>query len=114
MFGLISTKDLYLLSLQKVEKIDREVLGETKIYYRNEKIYVFGRKVLGNFIDVFNETEYFNVTHVGKLKIGMFAVTDAVPVLAEFKYVPKNILLEKLQKLNPCIFKSSERKLKID
>jgi len=106
---IISTKNLYLCELRKIIKEEYNILTTaTKIYYADEKKYVFAIKsrpwTYDKFTDVFTGTVYLKYDN-GELSCGEWCVRESTPVITDHKFVSLSILSQALRELNPTFFK---------
>lgn len=79
MFGLISTKDLYVLELRTIEKYEYPSIDERITYYSSDKYYVLAKKISSfDYKDVFTKSTY--ETSYLSFKVGSVVVRKSIPL----------------------------------
>lgn len=99
MFGMVSTKDLYLVMLQQVRRIEQK--GHyTNIYYNDDKLYAFAyKKTVKDYVDFFTGTEYCRWDSYFVVE-GQYVVRTAKPIITEKKQISVSFLKQQLNELN--------------
>lgn len=104
MFGLISTKNLYLLKLDMVTKYIFINFDLGKYSLANNPRFTLARKDSTEYVDVFTNTEYSDRRYEGKE-----TVIEASSIITTRKYITTKEANLILQELNPTYLK--EKKL---
>lgn len=111
MFGTVSTKNLYLVMMNPIIKMER--YGFEKIYScGDDSVYAFAyKKDDDTYIDFFTHTVYkrFNCM----TEKGDYVVRWAKPLIIDRKRVPISVLRESLAELNDIsLEEKSKQKIK--
>lgn len=105
MFGLISTKNLYLLKLDMVKKYNYINFDLGQYWLANTPRFTLAKKDgLFDYVDVFTNTKYSNDRYEGKE-----TVVEARSIITARKYITTKEANFILQELNPTYLK--EKKL---
>lgn len=102
---IISTKDLYLLKLNMVEKYDYINFDLGKYWLANNSRFTLNKKDdLFDYVDVFTDTQYSDSCEEGKE-----TMVEARSIITTSKYITTKEANFILQELNPTYLK--EKKL---
>lgn len=105
MFGLISTKNLYLLKLDMVEKSEFIDFGLRNYIFANNPRFTLAKKDgLFDYVDVFTKTKYSDRRYEGRETL-----VEARSIITTRKYITTKEANFILQELNPTYLK--EKKL---
>ena len=111
----VSTKDLYLLELRKVIKVEVIDSNETSriSYYSQDSKYACGRKskYYNKYTDVFTKTTYISNEYTDK--VGTWVVVESRPMLTDRKHVNKKAIKSALDEFNGIVKEKSKTKQKI-
>ena len=104
MFGLINTKNLYLLKLDLVKKYDYINYDLGQYWLANTPRFILAKKY-GSFdyVDVFTNTKYSNARYEGKE-----TVIEARSIITTRKYITTKEANLILQELNPTYLKEKK------
>lgn len=98
MFGMISTKDLHLIMMKPITRIEYGI--DTTYHYGEENLYAYAyKKDDTTYIDCFTKTRYQRCDGIG-IKTGDYAIIWAQPVVTEHKIIPISVLKETLEEIN--------------
>lgn len=110
-FNLISTKNLYLVTLKQL--VDVEV--DTKKWWVTNYImskrceYVICKKKGNRYYDIFTNTEYKLIQHTEQ---GEYGVRSSMPLTYEKKFISSNELADKLKEIREQSDNSHELNIK--
>ncbi len=104
MFGLISTKGLYLLKLDMIEKYEYINFDLGKYWLANKPRFTLARKEFFGYEDIFTGTHYSDSRKEGKETI-----VEARSIITTRKYITTKEATFILQKLNPTYLKEKKR-----
>lgn len=111
MFNRISTKNLYLLELSFIEKVEWYGLLRYKQYFSNQRRYILGKKISDKrYVDVFTKTEY--KTNDDIYDSNRECITRSASVITTRKYITKDQATYILKELNPTYLPEQPKVLK--
>lgn len=98
MFGLINTKDLYLVKLDIISHSD--IIYENgryfeKFYLASNSRYALAKKNMNEYIDIFTGTKY-STLHI----VGSEVIVKASPIITNKSYITNEEAFYILQELN--------------
>lgn len=106
MFNLISTKNLYLVELVRVKKIERNKIW----YYDDSKRYTLAKKEsFFYYTDIFTHTRYNQKNYVS---CGEECINNAKAIITDKRFLSKKELIYIMQELNPTYISQKTKKLK--
>ena len=109
MFGLISTKDLYICEIRKITNI--EIVDKTKrITYSDKKDFILAWKGLYEYTDVFTFSKYKR-RGIDTIYLNDYVVYENYPVMVNKKSISKKQASDIINKQYQEIYQGKKMRL---
>lgn len=107
---MITTKNLCLVEISFIKKMDWYGIGKSTQYLDKEKRYTLAKKNGFEYVDVFTNTIYMKSSDV--FSEGVECVTSSRNIISSRKFITKNEAIYILQNLNPNYLPKKVKTLK--